>query len=37
MLLKQQVIINTVFDGEICLVDENGNEDFQVSNERTKT
>ena len=22
-------IINTVFDGEICLVDENGNEDFQ--------
>ena len=22
-------IINTVFDGEICLIDENGNEDFQ--------
>ena len=22
-------IINTVFDGEICLMDENGNEDFQ--------
>ena len=22
-------IINTVFDGEICLLDENGNEDFQ--------
>ena len=22
-------IVNTVFDGEICLVDENGNEDFQ--------
>ena len=22
-------IINTVFDGEICLVDENGDEDFQ--------
>ena len=22
-------IINSVFDGEICLVDEDGNEDFQ--------
>ena len=22
-------IINTVFDGEICLIDENGDEDFQ--------
>ena len=22
-------IINTVFDGEICLMDEEGNEDFQ--------
>ena len=22
-------IVNTVFDGEICLVDESGNEDFQ--------
>ena len=22
-------IINTVFDGELCLIDENGNEDFQ--------
>ena len=28
-------IINTVFDGEICLVDENGDEDFPISNEAT--
>ena len=26
---QQSGIINTVFDGEICLVDENGDEDFQ--------
>ena len=30
-------IINHVFDGEICLMDENGDEDFQGSNETIKT
>ena len=29
MQSKQSGIINTVFDGEICLVDDDGNEDFQ--------
>ena len=27
--IEKTGIINTVFDGEICLMDENGNEDFQ--------
>ena len=27
--IEKTCIINTVFDGEICLLDENGNEDFQ--------
>lgn len=27
--LKSLHLINVVFDGEVCLVDENGNEDFQ--------
>ena len=27
--IENTCIINTVFDGEICLMDENGNEDFQ--------
>ena len=27
--IEKTGIINTVFDGEICLTDENGNEDFQ--------
>ena len=27
--IEKTGIINTVFDGEICLLDENGNEDFQ--------
>ena len=27
--MKILVVISTTFDGEICLVDEDGNEDFQ--------
>ena len=27
--IEETCIVNTVFDGEICLIDENGNEDFQ--------
>ena len=27
--IEETCIINTVFDGEICLIDEDGNEDFQ--------
>ena len=29
LAIEKTGIINTVFDGEICLMDENGNEDFQ--------
>ena len=27
--IEETCIVNTVFDGEICLIDENGDEDFQ--------
>ena len=27
--VKQLGVVGVVFDGEICLMDENGNEDFQ--------